>query len=504
MDGDRAFLSVLSAVTLWKLIAGSLLGLIFDECYYWVWGLHPQACYFDHPPLTAWAIAAGRHLFGHSELSVRFWAVLSGVLLAVAGRLLGRDLFGPAAGNRAGILLALAPVFAGNAFLMTPDTLLVPAWALALLFAWKGSRREATMGWWIAAGASAGAGMLSKYTMALFFGALWVLLMVSPGNRKRLFLGGMISGVVAFLVFLPALLWNAEHGWISFAHQFNHGFRNEHRALVNFGNLAEYSAFLVVLVSPGLGMLCFRTGATRMVDDRFRFLGVFFWTVVLFFALSAAKAHIEANWPMVAFVSGLIMVAGDWDRYGIAWRKFAIVLLLVADLGAFLVVTFLLLPEGSVLSLRNIPATIPMPAVFPAGETVQAEISKSLGELRGRLGEFLGPRQAAEAVEHSFRSSGADFLCLSSYQLTGVVAFYAPELEPLLWLPEHGRSRFPWINDRALAGKTALAASWPRLGPDYSGYFDQIVNLPPVLLDGSGALFLYLGQGYRPERVSDR
>lgn len=504
MDGNGAFLAVITAVALWKLFAGAFLGLIFDECYYWFWALHPQACYFDHPPLTAWAIAAGRLLFGHSELAVRFWAVASGVLLAVAGRLLGRDLFGTAAGNRAGILLALAPVFAGNAFLMTPDTLLVLAWAFALLFAWRGSRAGAPMAWWMAAGASAGVGMLSKYTMVLLLGGLGVLWLVSPGNRKRLFLGGLISGCVALVFFLPVLLWNAGHDWISFAHQLNHGFRNEHRTPVHFGNLAEYAGFLVILVSPVLGLLCFRTAVARMADDRFRFLGVFFWTVVLFFGFSAAKAHIEANWPMAAFVSGLIMVAGDWERYGVIWRRAAVILLLTADLGAFLGISYLLLPARCPLSARNIPSKVSLPGGLVGERGLQAEMSRSLGELKGRLGEFLGPREAAEAVESIFRSSGADFLCLSNYQLTGVVAFYAPALEPMVWLPDHGRSRFPWIDDKVWEGKTGLAASWPRLGPDYSGYFDGIVNLPPVLLPGAGAVFFYLGHGYRPGRVPDR
>jgi hypothetical protein len=235
-----------------------------------------------------------------------------------------------------------------------------------------------------------------------------------------------------------------------------------------------------------------------MDDERFRFLGVFFWTVILFFGFSAAKAHIEANWPMAAFVSGLIMVAGDWGRYGVNWRKTAVIVLLVADLGAFLGVSWLLIPPGCPLSAGNIRIA---PNGLATEKGWQAEITRSIGELKGRLGEFLGPREAAEAVERSFRSSGADFICLSSYQLTGVVAFYAPSLEPLLWLPDHGRSRFPWIHDASWEGKTALAASWPRLGPDYSGYFDGIVNLPPVLLPGGGPLFLYIARGYHPERL---
>ena len=107
LASSRWFWGILATVTIWKLFSAWKLGLIFDECYYWEWALHPQACYFDHPPLTAWLIASAKTLLGHTTLAVRIWAVVSGIILTVVGRELGKDLFGLPAGNRAGILLIL-------------------------------------------------------------------------------------------------------------------------------------------------------------------------------------------------------------------------------------------------------------------------------------------------------------------------------------------------------------------------------------------------------------
>ena len=481
IDRNSSFWAVVLITLLWKLVAGANLGLIFDECYYWVWSLHPQLGYFDHPPLVAWVIAAGHALLGHHALAVRIGAILSGVLLSLVGRILAGELFGEAAGNRAGILLALAPVFAGNAFLMTPDTLLIPAWASAMLFAWRGSRPGAPMTWWLATGAAAGLGMLSKYTMVLFFAGLGVLCLLSPGNRKRLFLGSVMAGIVALIIFLPVILWNSRHDWSSFAHQLTHGFRNEHRSLINFQNLADYAAFLIVLVSPVLGVLCFRTATTRLADPRFRFLGVFFWTVVLFFGFSAGKAHVEANWPMTAFVSGLIMVAGDWERYGRAWRKAAVIVLLIADLGAILGVSLLLFfqhaPPPQFISSREMP----------------------------KLEEFLGAQKLADEVKAKVMETHADFICVSSYQLFGLIAFYAPELEPVLWLPFEGRQRLPWINDKAWKGKNALNISSPREEPPYRWLFeDPPSKIPPVSIDAYPVvrhLYFWFGKSYNPTQL---
>jgi hypothetical protein len=501
------FWALLILVTLWKLLAASKLGLIFDECYYWEWALHPQASYFDHPPMTAWLIACGHALFGHSTLAVRFWAIISGVLLSLVARILARDMFGEGAGNRAGIFLLLAPIFAGNALLMTPDTVLMPAWAFAVFFAWKGSRGSQL--WWLAAGAAAGLGMLSKYTMVLFYGALALHWLFSPGKRGRLFLGISSAALVSLFFFIPVIWWNSQHEWISFQNQMRHGFYNEHRSLINVQNLTDYTAFLILLVSPLLGLFCFRSAATRLLDERYRFLALFYWTVVLFFAFSAAKAHIEANWPMAAFVTGLIMVAADWERYGKFWRRAALIILLIADGGSVLGVTYLSLPKDSPFAVQNLSFNTEFLkqclGPLPHAAEIAASTQKGFGEFQGRVEEFLGPQEVAQAVAAEFKKSEADFLCVSSYQFAGVIAFYAPELESKMWLPYLGRYRFPWIDDRVWAGKTALAAEWPHNGPDYSVLFTEFS--PPRALELKGIqrpVFLSIGKNYLPEKVNYR
>lgn len=501
------FWSLLFIVTLWKTFAASRLGLIFDECYYWEWSLHPQASYYDHPPLTAWLIASGHTLLGQSTLAVRCWAILSGVLLALSGRWLAWEMFGQSAANRAGIFLLMAPIFAGNALLMTPDTFLMPAWAIAVLCAWKGSRDRATYAWWLAAGAAAGIGMLSKYTMVLYFVALGFFWLLSPGKRIRLFLGVTLATLVSLVLFSPVLWWNSQHQWVSFHNQMRHGFYNEHHSLINFQNLANYTTFLIILVSPLLGLFCFRSAATRLYDERYRFLALFYWTVVLFFAFSAAKAHIEANWPMTAFVTGLIMVAADWDQYGKAWRRAAVIFLLVADGGAVLGVSYLTLPRSSAFAVQNLTLNTEFLqkclAPFPHAEDLVASAERSFHEFQGRMEEFLGPEQVAHAVVEEFHKSGADFLCVSSYQFAGVIAFYAPELEPVMWLPNLGRYRFPWINDSLWGGKTALSVEWPGTGPEYNFLFKDFSPLSPRKLPQSNhPILLSLGKNYLPKKVN--
>jgi len=69
-------------------------------------------------------------------------------------------------------------------------------------------------------------------------------------------------------------MWNAGHAWASFAHQIHHGFHNEQAILLHLDFLASYALFLVVLVSPVLGLLCFRS-AVGLSNERHRFLASF-------------------------------------------------------------------------------------------------------------------------------------------------------------------------------------------------------------------------------------
>ena len=505
LDENRWFWGIQATVILWKVFSAWKLGLIFDECYYWEWSLHPQACYFDHPPLTAWLIALGHAILGQNALAVRVSAILAGLILALFGRALAREMFGTSGGNRAGILLTLAPIFAGNSFLMTPDSWLITAWAVAVYFGWKASRVGGSVIWWMFTGVAAGIGMLSKYTMVLFYVALCGACLFTSGRRIRLLLGVTLSSIISLVIFLPVLIWNSSHDWISFQHQFHHGFRNEHPGLlINFSNLGEYFLFLLVLVSPVLGIFCFRSATTRLQDERFRYLASFFWTVVLLFGFSAAKAHIEANWPMTAFVTGLIMVAGDWQNFKIGWRRLALIILLLADFGGVVGVSCLSFPGESPKIPHSFNLENSWPGDSKGSGALASVILQGYSDIELRFEEFRGPRNVADAIRLEFIHSGANFLCPSTYQLYGVLAYYAPDLEPLLWLPYQGRLRFPWIKYRDWDGKTALVVSWPRNNTDYHWLFTQLSSCPPILLEGMRTpVFAAFGKGFRPEMTTD-
>ena len=211
---------------LWALIAASAairlgfagaIGLGVDESYMVAAGRRIAWGYFDHPPLAWWL----SHLaWDDSAFAVRLPFI---ALFALSTWLMFRltsELFGDRAGFWAALAFNLSPVFGVSAASwVLPDgpmlcALLGMAWCLV-----RGLEKPSVAAW-IGVGIGAGLALLSKYTAVLpIFGVLAYLVVVP---RHRALLRSpypWLALAVALLVFSPVLIWNAGHGWISFAFQ---------------------------------------------------------------------------------------------------------------------------------------------------------------------------------------------------------------------------------------------------------------------------------------------
>jgi hypothetical protein len=75
--------------------------------------------------------------------------------------------------------------------------------------------------WWLAVGVFAGLGLLSKYTNIFLALGLLLALLLDP-RLRRWFASPWLwaGGLVALMIFLPVVLWNAANDWVSFRFQF--------------------------------------------------------------------------------------------------------------------------------------------------------------------------------------------------------------------------------------------------------------------------------------------
>jgi 4-amino-4-deoxy-L-arabinose transferase-like glycosyltransferase len=207
-----------------RLVFAAALGLGIDESYMVAAGRQLQLSYFDHPPIAWWlAWAAARLAGSDAAIVVRLPFILLFALSTVLMYRLTATLFGDRAGLWAALVLNAAPVLGvTSASWVLPDGPLIAALlgAAACLVRALPAGGRAAWGWWLATGICAGLALSSKYSAVLTIAGAVLFLGTEPASRRWLLRPQpYAAGVLALVVFLPALIWNARHGWVSFLFQ---------------------------------------------------------------------------------------------------------------------------------------------------------------------------------------------------------------------------------------------------------------------------------------------
>ncbi|HEX6534264.1 MAG TPA: glycosyltransferase family 39 protein [Gemmatimonadaceae bacterium] len=211
-----------------RLLLAATIGMSVDESYETTIARTLSLGYYDHPPLSFWIPGVLARVAGTERgvvLRLPFIALFAGTTWLTYR--IGARAFGERAGAYGAILLNLAPVFAiavgGWVLPDGPLDFALLAAVLCLVHVLLG-RTRAPIRWWVGAGAAAGVAALSKYH-AVFLPAGVALYLLGRGEVRRWLRtpGPWIAGVLAALGALPAVVWNAHHGWASFRFQLGRG-----------------------------------------------------------------------------------------------------------------------------------------------------------------------------------------------------------------------------------------------------------------------------------------
>ena len=161
-----------------------------------------------------------------------------------------------------------------------------------------------------------GFAMASKYTAVLIPVGIG-LAFVFHGRLQNRFgqPGPYAAVVVATLVMLPVLWWNFTHDWVSFRFQLNHGLGAPKGGVLGATNRElELIGGQVGLVSPILAWYVIRAlrDAIRFSEEGFRLvIGMASLVPLAFFAYSATRRSVEANWPALAWIGAVPLLASD-------------------------------------------------------------------------------------------------------------------------------------------------------------------------------------------------
>jgi Dolichyl-phosphate-mannose-protein mannosyltransferase len=212
MVGPRAMVATIAGLKfLLHMLAAAKYGLFTDELYFLACGEHLAWGYVDMPPLTAVQAWLARTLLGDSPYAIHFLPALAGAALVLMVGAMVRQLGG---GRWAQVIAALAAAtapgcLAFDAYLSMNSIEIVLVAGLAMILIRIVQTADTRL--WLGFGAVAGIGLLNKQTIGLFGFGLVFSLVFTDARRlmfNRWFLAG---GAVAFVIFLPHLVWMWQH-----------------------------------------------------------------------------------------------------------------------------------------------------------------------------------------------------------------------------------------------------------------------------------------------------
>ena len=435
-----AALIVIAAMTLLRVTYASLTELRTDEAYYWTWSKERALCFLDHPPMIAWFIRFGTTIFGDTNFGVRFAGVLAmlvtQVLLADIVRRVTHDV-------RAIVFAVLMPEAALYYGLLmakvSPDTALIPfavamVWALVRLVEGNDAR------WWLAAGAFAGLALLSKFTAIMLLPAVAAFMLV-PKWRARWLVSPYpwLAALIATVLFLPVLVWNAEHDWASFRFQFVRAAATREMSLRTLGEFISLQLGLVGFILLPVVLTGVSLTAWRGYRER-EPVAILLSTSVLvpfcYFFWKSLTLRVGDTWPMfvwpLGFAAAAINIAmlprENWSarmvRSTIRWAKAAIVSGI-----AFVVVVFLYYVAAP---WNWIGRTDP-------------------------VGGEAGYERLVERTQSELQTIGATWIATTDYRTYAMLRWYFNGRVPVVQINERGRFQDfgdPGMNE--IAGHTGL------------------------------------------------
>lgn len=451
-------IAIVLALTAIRLVAAATVGLTEDEAYYRLWAMVPAWSYYDHPPMVAWWIAAGQALFGDTTLGIRFFTVIAvsigslaiwraGAILTADARIAGR-----------GVVWFNATLLVGiGAMIATPDVPSAFFWGLAL-WALLELVHSDDGRWWLAVGLFAGLGLLAKYSGLFLGGGILLWLLTVPGQRKWLASPWLwIGGILAMALFLPVVLWNADHGWVSFAKQFGRvaGNHFDERFIPEF-LLAEIGLIGPLMIPfLVLGTIGIVRAPRRSNPGRWLLL-LSSLPFLAYLLVHGLHDRVQGNWPAPLYPAVALISA----------EAAALALIPSRRERGWQVLRALVAPVGIGLALLAI---------------VHSGLSVGFVSTKDPTKQLRGWNTFAAEVDRMRAAAGADWIGAVHYTVTGELAFHLPQV-PVFGIVEPLRYANLPAPDLALFDKPGLVLDeHRRLGTDILGarfaQFEQIGTL---------------------------
>ena len=298
-----------------------------------------------YPPVTPFFGRLSLILFGTSLAGFRFFAAVAEAAAVVLTGLMAKEL----GGRRGAILvaaLAAIPFCLGGGALMQYVSFDYFFWVLTAYFVLR-LLKSGDARWWLGIGVSLGLGMETKWTMG--FLALGVVAGVLLTDARRfLWTKWLWYGVgISILVFLPNLIWQARHNFISLDF-LSYIHARDIRIGRTKGFLPDQLKMTLLALPIWIAGLHFYVASVS--GKRFRMMGWMYVVPLLLFIIAQGRGYyLAAAYPML-YAAGSVWGEQKLAAVRQAWANVVrsmVWLALLADIALVAAITLPMAPVNS-------------------------------------------------------------------------------------------------------------------------------------------------------------
>ncbi len=375
-----------------------------DDARHLDWG------FVAYPPITPLIGRLELILFGTSLIGFRVFSAMAVSLVMVLAGLMAKE-FG---GSRH--VQILAAVAAG----ISPVSLVQGAvfqyvsldylWGVTVTYLLVRLLKSEDPRWWAPIGVVLGLGMETRYTAGFLALGIVAAVLLTPA-RHFLRSGWLWIGVaVSILVFLPNVIWQMQHHFISLEFLSHLHARDLRQGRYN-GFFPEQLKICVNFVTAPLTLLGLWFHFVCLHGRRYRFLGWTFLVTFALFALAGARSYYTAPLYPMLLAGGSVQLADLLGGLRPAWSRIAY--------GA----------QWTAILIGGVVFVLLVTPVAPMGSAVWRITSKMHDQFR----EEIGWPDLAGSVTKVYRSLSAEEqahtgILTGNYGEAGALNLYGPAL----------------------------------------------------------------------------
>jgi len=288
--------------------------------------------FVEYPPLTPFLARIELTLFGLSLVSARTLSALSGGIVFVVTGLMAREFGG---NRRTQIVAAVAAGIAPFALMLGTLVQYVTfdfLWSVLIAYFVIRLLNTENPRWWIPIGVTIGLGMMTKYTMVFFAAGVVGGILLTDARRyfKSPWLWGGVA--VSVLIFLPNLIWQIQHNFISLEF-----LSSIHARDVAIGRTQGYVMEQFLLSSNPFVVPIWIAGLIYLFRNqngkRYRMIGWMYIIPFVIYFFTQGRSYYQASAYPMLFAAGAVAWQGWLERlsaqssrivFGTTWVLIAI------------------------------------------------------------------------------------------------------------------------------------------------------------------------------------